>query len=72
MTELLRKAFSEASKLPGEQQDAIAALLLEEIESDQKWDTAFRASQDELAKLAEDAKDEDERGDTEALDPAKL
>ncbi len=72
MTELLKKAFDEASKLPSEQQDAIAALLLEELESDRNWDRTFENSQDDLAKLANEALAEDARGETENLDPSKL
>ena len=72
MTELLKKAFDEASKLPREQQDAIATLLLEELESDRTWDRAFERSQDALEKLASDAIAEDDRGETEDLDPSKL
>lgn len=72
MTELLKKAFDEASRLPREQQDAIASLLLKELESDRTWDRAFESSQDALAKLADDALAEDERGDTEDLDPSSL
>lgn len=70
MTELLKKAFDEASKLPSRQQDAIASLLLEELRSDRDWDRAFEDSQDALAKLAADALAEDERGETEDLDPS--
>ena len=72
MTELLKKAFDEASKLPSEQQDAIAALLLEELESDRNWDRTFENSQDDLAKLSNEALAEDARGETENLDPSKL
>lgn len=72
MTELLKKAFDEASKLPREQQDAIASLLLEELKAERRWDRAFDDSQDALAKLANDARTEDDRGETEDLDPSKL
>jgi hypothetical protein len=72
MTELLKKAFDEASRLPREQQDAIASLLLKELQSDRHWDRAFEKSQDALAKLADEALAEDERGDTEDLNPSSL
>lgn len=72
MTELLKKAFHEASKLPREQQDAIASTLLAELKSDRRWDRSFDDSQDALVQLANDALAEDERGDTEDLDPANL
>ena len=72
MTELLKKAFDQASRLPREQQDAIASLLLRELESDRTWDRAFENSQEALAKLADEALAADERGDTEDLDPSSL
>lgn len=58
MTELLTKAFAEAAKLPEEEQDVIAALILKEIESEERWQTLFVASRDEMARLAEEALDE--------------
>ena len=53
MTQLLEKAFIAVYKLPPEKQDAIAAVILEELEDEQQWDEAFAASQDTLAQLAE-------------------
>ena len=52
MTKLLEKALAKVSQLSPEAQDAIAALILEELEDEQRWDTAFAASQSALAKLA--------------------
>ncbi len=52
MTRLLEKLLAKTSKLPPEEQDALAARWLDELEDDAKWDTAFAASQDELATLA--------------------
>lgn len=53
MTQLLQKAFVEAQKLPVTEQDAIAALILDEIADEARWNEAFARSQDQLAKLAE-------------------
>ncbi len=53
MTQLLEKALTEVYKLPLEKQDAIAAVILEELEDDQRWEAAFTTSQDKLAKLAQ-------------------
>jgi hypothetical protein len=53
MTQLLEKALTEVYKLPPEKQNAIAAVILEELEDEQRWDAAFAASQDKLAKLAQ-------------------
>ena len=52
MTQLLEKALTEVYKLPPEKQDAIAAIILEELEDEQRWDKAFAESQDKLAQLA--------------------
>ena len=53
MTQLLEKALIAVYKLPPEKQDAIAAVILEELEDDQRWDEAFAASEDKLAQLAQ-------------------
>lgn len=72
MTELLEKAIERMKKLEASEQDAIAAQILEELEDEEKWDTTFAQSQDILAKLAIEAMEEDQAGNTEALDPDKL
>ena len=53
MTQLLEKVLTEVHKLPPEKQDAIAAVILEELEDVQLWDKAFSQSQDKLAQLAQ-------------------
>lgn len=72
MTKLLEKAFSEAAKLPTNEQDAIAVWLLEEIESERRWDEAFAQSADVLAQLADEALAEHRAGRTQILDPDTL
>jgi len=52
MTRLLDKAIAEMNKLPAEKQNAIAQLVLDELNDELLWDQAFGASQDKLAKLA--------------------
>ncbi len=51
MTQLL-EALACVAQLPAEQQDAIASIILEELEDEQRWDAAFAASQEKLGKLA--------------------
>jgi aspartate/glutamate racemase len=53
MTRLLEKAIEEVNKLSTEQQNAIAQLILDELEDEEQWEKAFAASQDQLAKLAD-------------------
>jgi hypothetical protein len=55
MTHLLKKAMSEVEKLSESEQDAVAALVLEELASEQRWTELFAKSQDKLAKLADHA-----------------
>lgn len=64
MTQLLQKALSEAAKLSESEQDALAAILLEEIASEHRWSESFAKSQDALAKLAEEALAEHAAGRT--------
>lgn len=52
MTQFLEKVLTEVYKLPPEKQDAIAAVILEELEDEQLWDRTFAESQDKLAQLA--------------------
>jgi hypothetical protein len=52
MTQLLEQAIGEARKLSTTAQDSIAALILEEISDDLRWEEAFAKSQDKLSELA--------------------
>ena len=72
MTELLRKAFEEASKLPPSDQDALASVLLLEIEGEYQWDATLARTPDTLAGLADAALAEHHAGKTQPLDPDKL
>ena len=62
MTQALEKAIAAAKALPDEQQDAIAAVILEEIEDERRWDETFANSQDVLARLAEEAREDIRKG----------
>ena len=64
--------MAEASKLPEQEQEAFAAWILAELESERRWDDLFARSQDMLAKMAEEARREYRSGLTEPLDPDKL
>lgn len=67
MTTLLEEAFAKAAQLPPKEQDALAALLLEEIAAEKRWEGLFSQSQDQLASLAEEALGEFREGKTEPL-----
>ena len=72
MTRLLEKAFGEAAKLPETEQDAVASWILDELDSERRWDEAFARSQDALSRLASEALAEHRAGETPVLDMDKL
>jgi hypothetical protein len=72
VTELLEAAIAQLKTLPTDKQDAIATLILEELEDDQRWDESFARSPDLLAKLAAEAMAEYRAGKTQELDPETL
>jgi len=72
MGKLLKKAISEASKLPESEQEAIGAWLLAEMESDRRWDDLFAKTGSALDRMADQAVKEHERGLTSPLDPDRL
>ena len=72
MTQLLEKAFAEASRLPEAEQNALAQRLLSEIASEQRWNDLFHESQEELAKLAQETLSQHRAGKTKRLNPDNL
>jgi hypothetical protein len=62
MTRLLQKAIVQMEKLPETEQDAIAALVLEELADEARWQEAFARSQDQLAALATKVRDDIREG----------
>jgi len=53
MTTLLESAFEKISALPEMEQNIYAKNLLEEIESEKKWDSSFSESEDILSQMAD-------------------
>ena len=72
MTKLLKKAFSEASRLSETDQDELARWLLAELAAERRWEKAYSNGRDRLAELAREAVEELEAGETEELDPEHL
>ena len=66
MTELLKKAFDEAATLSPDDQDTLAQQILE-IQSELIWQEKFTNSQDQLAKLADEAMAEHRAGKTHQM-----
>jgi hypothetical protein len=72
MTKLLEKAYARITQLPDAEQDTIATLILEELDSEDQWSQQFAASADVLSRLAQKALAEHRAGKTLPLDPDTL
>ena len=68
MTQLSERAYAEVEQLAEPDQDAIAALILEELEDEWRWQQSFAQSSQGLARLAEEALAEHRAGLTQPLD----
>jgi hypothetical protein len=51
MTQLLQQAIDAVQMLTPADQDAIAAIILDELADEQQWDAAFARSEDQLASM---------------------
>jgi hypothetical protein len=72
MTELLEQVITKLKTLPESEQDSLAAIILEELEDDIKWEKAFASSEDMLTRLATEAMEEYQAGKTQELNPETL
>jgi uncharacterized protein (DUF885 family) len=68
MTELLEKALLKVAALPREEQDAIASQIIETLEDEAAWRERLARSPEKLRRLAEEARQENQRGETHPLD----
>ena len=55
MTPVLDRAVAKARRLGPEQQEALGAILLEEMEAEAAWERCFATSQALLSQLADEA-----------------
>jgi len=72
MTKLLEKAIARVAELSEDDQNQLAAWILEELESERRWSRAFEGSQEPLARLAEEAIEEHRSGRTQELAPDEI
>jgi hypothetical protein len=72
MTKLLEHALAKAQELSEAEQDAIAQIVIDEIESEWRWDEVLAKSPEKLRKLADQAWAEHEAGGSEELDADRL
>jgi hypothetical protein len=68
MTELLERAITQLKTLPADEQDAIAARLLAEMEDEQRWKAQFESTtDDQWDRMAEMVRQEIAAGDIAPL-----
>lgn len=67
MTLLLEKAINKAHSLPIHEQDILASIILDEIDSEKNWAISFAKSQDSLSPMAAEAIAEHVAGKTKPL-----
>ena len=67
MTKLLEKALNRVAKLSDSAQDQIAQIIINEIESEKKWDVKFAKSPSLLEKMAMAALTEHRSGKSRAM-----
>lgn len=68
MTQALSAAVASAAKLPEEEQNVLAAILLEEMESEERWSGLFSGSQNLLEQMANDAIQDFQAGQVQPID----
>ena len=62
MTRLLEEAIAKLRQLSEKEQDAIAKIVLQEIESEKRWDELFAKPSEKLRQLADEAWAEHQAG----------
>lgn len=72
MTKLLTEAWAAIQELEESEQDRLALMILEDIESEKRWDELFAKSQDMLEEMGKEAWRSHLAGETEPLDPGNL
>jgi hypothetical protein len=68
MSSLLEKALEKVGALPPDEQDAIASQILASLADEEAWKKRFTEKPDIIRRMAQEAIDEDERGETLPLD----
>jgi hypothetical protein len=64
MSALLDKAMERLSALPPDEQDEMASRILAELEDTEAWRRQFSDKRDTIRRMARQALEEDNRGDT--------
>lgn len=74
MSQLMEQAIQKARQLPESEQEALASIMLQEIESERRWDELFARpeSADLLSRMADQALADARAGRAKPLNPDEL
>jgi hypothetical protein len=74
MSQLMEQAIEKVRQLPEQDQESIASIILQEIESDHRWEELFARpeSADLLSRMADEAMAEARAGHARKLDVSEL
>ncbi|MBZ5592010.1 MAG: hypothetical protein LAP39_07225 [Acidobacteriia bacterium] len=64
MSSLLEKALEKVTALPPDEQDAIASEILASLADEEAWKKRFAEKRDVIRRMAREALEEDEKGET--------
>jgi hypothetical protein len=67
MNKMLEHAIAELARLPEDEQEAVASMIMEEIAAERGWEERFAKSETKLAELARRAKEQHAQGETTLL-----
>lgn len=67
MSALLEKAFEKLQSLSPEEQDEIASQMLADLADEKAWKERFEKKRDVIRRMAQEALNEDARGETRPL-----
>lgn len=68
MSDIVTRALAEFSRLPPDQQEAMAAILLDELADEERWQAKFHRDAAKLTRLAAEAWAEESAGTTTSMD----
>lgn len=72
MTKTLEQAIERLRQMSEDRQDALAQLLLHEMEEDERWQKSTAKHEDKIQGLVQDVLEAERRGECESLDPDNL
>jgi hypothetical protein len=72
VTKLLSEAWAKLQELDDSEQDRLALMILEDIDSERRWDELFAKSEDMLEQWADEALADYHAGRTRPLIPDEL